>query len=199
MQNGEKHAWDVLTGLEPGDVCRRAAADFDHSAGCFRLRIFSRDISVSVRDRHISGGSVMIDSWLERLTGHARLSALWYLISARDVPFTGKLVKPGEMGGGDIYERGTHVLPLDKIADKYGSNIPVFLERGRELGGEPEVYGDASIRLTPFPRVQVVLLLWEKDPEFAARAGLLFDSSARFSLPVDIIWSTAMMNLLAML
>ena len=199
MQHGEKHAWDILAGLVPEDVCRRAAVEYDHSKECFRLRIFSRDIFISVRDRHISGGSVMIDSWLERLTGHARLSALWYLISARDVPFTGKLVKPGEMGGGDIYERGTHVLPLDVIAEKYGSDVTAFLESGRELGGEQEVYGDASIRLTPFPRVQVVLLLWKRDTEFAARAGLLFDSSIKYSLPVDIIWSTAMMSLLAML
>jgi hypothetical protein len=43
------------------------------------------------------------------------------------------------------------------------------------------------------------LLLWKKDPEFTARAGLLFDSSARLHLPVDVIWSTAMMSLLAML
>lgn len=103
------------------------------------------------------------------------------------------------MGGGEIYERGTHVLPLDRVSDRYGTDVPGFLARGRELGGEPTDYADASLRLFPFPRVPVVLLLWEKGPEFAARASLLFDSSARFHLPVDIIWSTAMMSLLAML
>ena len=198
MQNGENHAWDVLLSLDPDDVCRRAAINFDCSTECYKLRLFSRDVLISLRDRRISGNSALVDDWLERLTGHARLSALWYLISAREVPFTGKLVKPGEMGGGDIYERGTHVLPLDSIAEKYGSDVPAFFEQGRELGGEQLEYGDASLRLTPFPRVQVVLLLWQKDPEFPARAGLLFDSSTRFSLPIDIIWSTAMMSLLAM-
>ncbi|MBL7165191.1 MAG: DUF3786 domain-containing protein [Dehalococcoidales bacterium] len=149
--------------------------------------------------RRISGDSPAADILLEQLGGYARLSALWYLVGARDIPVSGKLVKPGDMGGGEIYQRGTHVLPLDRIAERYGSDVPGFLARGRELGSEQAEYGDASLRLFPFPRVPVVLLLWKKDPEFVARAGLLFDSSARFHLPVDVIWSTAMISLLAML
>ena len=198
-QSGEEHAWGLLSDLDPEDVCRRAEISFDHPAGCFKLRLFSADILVCTRYRRISGDSPAADILLERLGGYARLSALWYLVGARDIPASGKLVKPGDMGGGEIYQRGTHVLPLDRIAERYGGDVPGFLARGRELGGEQTKYGDASLRFFPFPRVPVVLLLWKKDPEFAARAGLLFDSSARFHLPADVIWSTAMMSLLATL
>lgn len=198
-QSGEEHAWGLLSDLDPEDVCRRADVSFDHPAGCFKLRLFSADILVCTRYRRISGDSPAADILLERLGGYARLSALWYLVGARDIPASGKLVKPGDMGGGEIYQRGTHVLPLDRIAERYGGDVPGFLARGRELGGEQTKYGDASLRFFPFPRVPVVLLLWKKDPEFAARAGLLFDSSARFHLPADVIWSTAMMSLLATL
>ena len=198
-QSGEEHAWGLLSDLDPEDVCRRADVGFDYPAGCFKLRLFSADILVFTGYRRISGDSPAADILLEQLGGYARLSALWYLVGARDIPVSGKLVKPGDMGGGEMYQRGTHVLPLDRIAERYGSDVPGFLARGRELGSEQAEYGDASLRLFPFPRVPVVLLLWKKDPEFVARAGLLFDSSARFHLPVDVIWSTAMISLLAML
>jgi hypothetical protein len=198
-KSGEEHAWELLSDLDPEDVCRRADVSFDCATGCFKLRLFSADILVCTSYRSISGDSPATNILLERLGGYARLSALWYLVGARDIPVSGKLVKPGDMGGGEIYERGTHVLPLDRIAEKYGSDVPGFLARGRELGGKQAEYRDVSLRLLVFPRVPVVVLLWKKDPEFAARAGLLFDSSARFHLPVDVIWSTAMVSLLAML
>ena len=199
MPSGEEHAWEVLARLDPEVVCRRAQVAFCPPAGHYVLRLFSERMLVSTKDRRISGSSPAAGVLLERLGGHARLSSLWYLVGARDIPLSGRLVRPGDIGGGEIYERGTHVLPLDRIAHRYGSDACGFLARGRELGGEETEYGDASLSLFPFPRVSVVLLLWKNDPEFAARAGLLFDSSARFHLPVDIVWSTAMMTLQGML
>ncbi|MCP5002753.1 MAG: DUF3786 domain-containing protein, partial [Planctomycetes bacterium] len=47
--------------------------------------------------------------------------------------------------------------------------------------------------LFPFPRVQVVLIIWLGDDEFAPKSSLLFDSSCVSHLSTDIIWSAAMM------
>jgi len=199
MPTGEERAWETLTGLDPEHVCLRAGVTYEPSTGCFAVRVFSAGVIVSTRDGRVFGSSPEADALLERLAGHATLSLLWYLTSARDVPLSGRLVKPGDLGGGRIYERGTHVLPLHRVAEKYGTDVCAFLARGEELGGTRLGYADASLRLLPFPRVPVVVLLWKKDAEFAPRAGLLFDSSARYQLPVDIIWSTAMMSLLAVL
>jgi hypothetical protein len=60
-------------------------------------------------------------------------------------------------------------------------------------------YGDTSVRLFPFPRVPVVLIIWKQDKEFPARADILLDSTCSEHLPTDIIWSTAMMSILTML
>ena len=98
-----------------------------------------------------------------------------------------------------IFLKGSHMLPLDRIVERYGSDVQGFLMRGREFGGVQLNYGDASFRFFPFPRVPVVLLLWKKDDEFPARADLLFDSTCTIHLPPDIIWSTAMLSILAML
>ncbi len=91
------------------------------------------------------------------------------------------------------------MLPLNRLAQKYGNDGNGFIEKGKSLGGEIQNYGDASIRLLPFPGVPVVLSLWLSDEEFPARADLLLDSSCDLQLPPDIAWSVAMMSVLVML
>jgi hypothetical protein len=49
------------------------------------------------------------------------------------------------------------------------------------------------------PRIPVTLILWLSDEEFPARADLLFDSTCEIHLPLDILWSIAMMTILVFL
>ncbi len=198
-RTGEEHAWGVLSELDREDVCRRAGTTRDDVSGTFSLSLFGQEVLISTERREILARSPQGSALLDGIGGHAGLAVLWYLIGASDVPLSGRLVKPGDLAGGEIYLRGTHVLPLDRIAVRYGSDPDGFLSRGRGLGGEPLQFADASVRLYPFPRVASALLLWVKDSEFAARSSLLFDSTCTLHLPVDIIWSTAMMCTLAML
>lgn len=199
MLAGEKHAWALLLELSPQDVCRRAKVAFERLAGVYILKSFLQDIHVSPKNRVIHGHSPISDLLLNKLHRFSILSILWYLINAKDIPLSGELKRPADMSGGQIYWRGSHILPLNKIAEKYSSNIEEFLERGKELGGEQLSYGDASLRLFPFPRVAVTILLWGKDAEFSSHADLLFDSTCELQLPPDIIWATAMMSILIML
>jgi hypothetical protein len=60
-------------------------------------------------------------------------------------------------------------------------------------------YGDASLKLYPFPRLPVVIILWEEDDEFSPRVDILFDSTCEFHLALDILWSAAMESLLIMI
>jgi hypothetical protein len=55
------------------------------------------------------------------------------------------------------------------------------------------------LKLLPFPRIPVFLILWLKDEEYPPRADLLFDSTCEAQAPLDIIWSIAMVSLLVML
>ena len=90
------------------------------------------------------------------------------------------------------------MLPLDRLVEKYSSNVESLIKIGISLGGEQMNLGDAAVRLFPFPRVPVALLIWKHDEEFPARADILFDSTCSEHLPTDIVWSTAMMSLLVM-
>ena len=199
MLSGEAQAWVILGGLDPEDIGSRAGIGFDRESGSYILESFAQDIFISLKDKRMFGSSPISDCLLHKLGRYSRLSVLYYLIGARDIPLSGKLVKPDDMSGGLIYLKGTHALPLDKLAERYGSDISGFLNRGRELGGEPLSYGDASLRLFPFPVIPVVLIIWKGDDEFPPRANLLFDATCEAHLTSDVIWSTAMMSVLMML
>ncbi|HXY53499.1 MAG TPA: DUF3786 domain-containing protein [Nitrospirota bacterium] len=196
---GEDKAWEILATLEPDGVCRAAAVSYDRAARHYIVKSLGMDVLVASQARKITSTAPGSEVLLKRLRYFFDLSVLWYLVSARDIAFTGRLVRLQDVKGGEIFTRGSHVLPLDRMAEKYRKDREGFLGRGAKLGGEQMKFGDAAVRLYPFPRLPAILTLWTEDEEFPARADLMFDSTCTMQLPTDIIWSIAMMCVLAML
>ena len=92
------------------------------------------------------------------------------------------------------------MLPLDRIASLYGKDKTAFIGQGEKFCAEVVNYGDAALRLLPFPRVPITMILWLEDEEFPARADLLFDSTCDLQISLsDIVWSLAMLTCLVML
>ena len=199
MSSGEEKAWHILRDLSPGDVCGNALVKYDPLSGTYLLRSFGLDISVQPQYTRIYSDAPEAGVLLDRLGYCSRLSILNYLTSAKNIPMSGRLLQPVNLKGGHSFFRGTHLLPLDKLAITYESNAKSFLKRGTELDGVQLDYGDASLQLFPFPRIPVVIILWLEDEEFPARTDLLFDSTCEFHLPLDMLWSTAMKSLLMMM
>ncbi|HAM51298.1 MAG TPA: hypothetical protein DCP92_11650 [Nitrospiraceae bacterium] len=199
MSPGEEKAWESLGKLNPDDVCVRTDATFDASSGLYTIKSFGKDIFISHRERKIFSHSPNSDVLLQRLGYFFNFSVLCYLTMAKDMSLTGRLLKPANMKSGQLFFRGSHVLPLDKIAQRFGNDTDSFLKRGEYVCGERLTYGDASLRLLPLPRVPAILILWSADEEFLPRADLLFDSSVEIQLPIDVIWSIAMLSVLVML
>jgi len=199
MLTGEEKAWESLRKLSPDEVCARTDSAFDTTSGLYTIRSFGKDILISPLEKRIFSHSPGSDMLLQRLGYFFTFSALCYLTLAKDTLVTGRLIKPANMKSGQLFFRGSHVLPLDKLAQKFGNELDVFLKKGGELCGERLNYGDASLRLLPLPRVPVVLILWKEDDEFPPRAELLLDSSVEIQLPIDVVWSIAMLSLLVML
>jgi hypothetical protein len=196
---GEDKAWEILATMEPREVCRAAAVSYDAVSESYGIKSFGMDFSVSMREKVITSASAGSELLLQKLGYFFRLSVLWYLVSAKDIACTGRLVKLQNIRGGDIFTKGSHVLPLEPLAGKYGQNKEGFIEKGRILGGKMESFGDAALRLFPLPHIPVILSLWLEDEEFPARADLFFDSTCGLQIPTDIIWSVAMMSVLVML
>lgn len=198
MSTGEEKIWETLAGLDPKEVCRRSGATFDAASGLYSLKSFSNNFHISPLEKRISGHSPSDDAMMKKLGYFFGLSLLGYLAVAKDVHPGGRLVKPINMTGGQLFFRGSHVLPLEKLAEKYGDDREAFLRAGTALGGDISGYGNASLKLFPFPITPVTMILWTSDEEFPPRVDLLFDSVIEFQLPVDVIWSIAMMSLIAM-
>ena len=196
---GEDKAWEILATLDPDDVCRAAAVSYDRAAERYTVKSLGMDVLVTSKARTIAGLAPGNEALLKRLRYFFDLSVLWYLVSAKDIALTGRLVKLQDVRGGEIFTKGSHILPLDRVAQKFGKDQEGFLKRGTSLGGETVKFGDASVRLYPFPRIPAILTLWLEDEEFPARADLMFDSTCTMQLATDIIWSIAMMCALVML
>jgi hypothetical protein len=199
MIAGEAQAWDVLNSLDPEAVCSRTRAIFNGKSQTFKLKFFSHYIDISLQSKFISSREREGELLLEKLRNYANLAILGYLIHASNISPSGKYVNPADLAGGQIYTGGTHVLPVQLIADKYCTDRKQFIERGRILGGQEVSLAEASLLMYPFPRIAVAILLWLQDDEFPARSVLLVDSSLQQQLPPDALWMTAMMCLMALL
>jgi hypothetical protein len=199
ISSGEEKAWRILRGLDPFDVCRNASVVFDEKNRYYILRSFCIDFSVIPEEKIIKGATHQGETIIKKYSYFFIHSCLWYLINAKDIPLTGRLIKPVNIKGGEMFFRGSHVLPLDNMAKKYGDDKEAFIKKGEELCAEVLDYGDASLKILPMPRIPVTLILWLKDEEFPPRADLLLDSTYELQLPLDILWSIAMLSILVMI
>ena len=196
---GEAKAWETLAGLMPKDVCSGAMAIYDESARAYTIKAFGIDFTVSPDSRTIASKDPRAGLFLERYKDFFKLAVLWYMTSGKDIPATGRLIRPLDVKGGQRFFSGTHLLPLDRIEDRFARDKAAFIEQGLKFGAEIATYGDAAVRLYPLPRVPVTIILWLQDEEYPARATLFFDSTVDFQLSLsDMVWSVAMMTTLVM-
>ena len=197
--SGDQLAWALVAEKEPGLICKQADVRYDFVANKFIMQCFGQEISVDASNYTITSNSALGERLLRGLGHFFDLAALWYLGRAKDIPPSGRMISPASLSGGEIFQRGTHVLPLDQIAARYGGDFEGFYQKGMELGGQQMEHGEASLRLHPFPRVPVTMILWGADEEFPARVDMFFDATCEQHLPTDVIWSTAMTTALIMM
>ncbi len=199
MQSGEDKAWQLLAEADPDVICRNAAVRFDAVTGQYILASCGMDFYISPGEKLIESTAADGAVLLGKLGYFFRLSVPWYMTSANDIPLSSRLVKPEDMKGGHHFFRGSHVMPLDRVAGKYARDAEGFMMKGVHFGGTPVQYGDAAFVLLPFPRIPLTVILWTADEEFDARVELLLDATCELQLPIDIIWSISMMSLLLLL
>jgi hypothetical protein len=196
---GESKAWGLLAASDPAVVCARAGVGYDAFSGAYLLPSFGQQFSVEPGRRQILSLQPDGEVFLKRHASFFRLSVLWYLVRASPANTSGNLVKPASLPGGEIFFKGSHVLPLEALAEKYATRPEAFLAAGLALGGQAAAHGDAAVVLMPLPKIPTTVILWTEDDEFPARADLLFDATGPQHLPLDILWSVAMLSVLPLL
>lgn len=201
IQHGEEKAWEQVCGLSRADVSSRTLAVFDEKAGAYLLRSFGIDFQVNPCEMLIACPSERGDLFLNKLRDFFRISVLWYMSHAKDIPPTGRLIRPVDVKGGHRFTTGTHMLPVDVIAGMFSRDKEGFIDKARRYGAEViDGLGDAGVRFYPLPRVPVTMILWVADEEFPERVDIFFDSTCEFQLALsDIIWAVAMMCCIVMI
>ncbi|MBF0472915.1 MAG: DUF3786 domain-containing protein [Nitrospirae bacterium] len=197
MTSGESLAWERLISADPASVCKSANVQFDSINHCYKIESFGFEFNISLKDKVIS--SIYGQHLLNNLSMYYMFSVLWYLFSAKNIPLSGRLIKPEDISGGQLFVQGTHILPLNDLINRYNDDLNGFIDKAMTLNADKTSYGDVSVRLFPFPLTPVEIILWRGDEEFQAKASLLFDSTCERHLPVDVLWSIAMMTLDLML
>jgi hypothetical protein len=199
MFSGEEKIWEAISNLDPADVCKKVDVLYDRDTASYDLKSFGFTFLISPLKREIWNLSEEGEILTKRLAYFFHPSVLSYLVNTKEIVPSGRLIKPENIRGGEFFFQGSHMLPLNKVADKYGNDKEGFIAKGKELSGRLLEFGDASFELLPMPRIPVTLILWLSDEEFPARADLLFDSTCEIHLPLDILWSIAMMSILVFL
>ncbi len=121
--------------------------------------------------------------------GLVALALLEHLVKRGRLEPEGELVNENHLPGGPTFFRGPHVMASVRIAREFARKGGEFLRRGRYWGGRPEAYGEFALRFTVFPGLDWVVVLWEEDEEFPARAQYLFDRGLARVFRLDVIWA----------
>jgi hypothetical protein len=177
--------WKTLSGLDINDVKRRSLSDYNPETQSYRLRILNRDYAISPAKRSVELAESLPD---QSPDFYLQLSAVNYLIGAKDLPQIGKWTAETQFPSGPLFFRGPHKMPTHKLEKAFGRNQDGFASLSLSLGGKKVDGGDCALEFFFFPRLPVRLILWLADEEFPARVIYLFDSSADQHFKLDGLW-----------
>jgi Domain of unknown function (DUF3786) len=169
--------WQELSQLAPAEVTRRTGVAFVE--GIFRLPFLNLVLKVDPvrRTLHIKGAESRDPGF--RLC----LTTLLYL-SRVDPGALGQLVSPLELTGGANFfmERGAHGLPHSPLEERFGHDLPGFLQAGEFLGAKRVTAGDAALDFQVFPGLTVEVILWLADEEFSGQVSFQVPGS------LELVW-----------
>ncbi len=182
-----KGLWQQLLQLEPQETAKRAKCKYTAHPDRYIVTLLNTEYAVNLSDKRIF--SVQSDLPEVPATFIEQLCILAYLISARDLPLAGKLVRAEELPAGQFFFRGLHSLPTDKLAKAFGDCPERLYRITEQFAANKCEFGDASAELYVLPRVPIAMIIWAGDDEFDARASILFDQTAASQLPLDALLS----------
>jgi hypothetical protein len=182
--------WENLREMDPAAVSSNAMVRFDQARRAYRVPFLEDELLCLLDDGMVEfsrPGSI------HRLSFELVLAVLHYLLESRMKPLQGQWVSEKDLPGGELFFRGPHVIPTDRLLDLFGRNPGLFRKAAERLGGSPVPMADAGCRFWAFPRVPVLFLLWTGDDEFEPVLHVRFDRSVTDQIrTLDTIW--ALMN-----
>jgi hypothetical protein len=162
-------AWIRLTDSNIQNLTEGAGATFRN--GEISLPSFNQCVRIDLATKSMRIG-------LGELVIFDRILALHYLLGCGQSKLTGNLISFAQAPGGEMYYSAFKKRSIDRLAEMFGDGPENLIRIGYLLGGEPIKMATAAVKLSVYPMLPVVVLIWQGDDEVAPAANLLFDESA---------------------
>jgi hypothetical protein len=126
-----------------------------------------------------------------------KILVLHYLIQADGIPATGEQITFKQITGGLAYYPAFHRRSIIPILNKFGNGLNNFIIASEKIGGVRSGNSNYSAFFQAFPRVPVIINLWEGDDELPADGNIVFDSSITSYLTTEDI--AVLCNIIALM
>jgi hypothetical protein len=181
--------WDRLREADPGVICRNAEVAYDPGGAAYVVPFLNSEFLCSAERQCVEP---LRRGFFGAPDFQFYLVLLHYLLEAKPVSISGKWVSEKEIPGGELFFRGPHGLPIEPLTKIFGRRTDLFRAVADKTGGTPVAMGDLAFQFVTFPRIPLVLVLWEGDEEFDPEMRLRFDSTVTSQLErLDAIWALA--------
>ena len=173
---------DLLSTAEPGVITERTGALFENNE--YRLSYFDETVTITLPEISFSP---------EKLPLMEKILILHYLTTWEDHPCRGEPVDFKNLPGGSFYQSTYKKRGPDLILRLFGSTPEALLKAGLKMGGRKAEYGDVSVTIPIFPKIETTIIIHRGDDEFPPEAQILFqDDIIRFLSLEDVALLSSM-------
>jgi hypothetical protein len=182
-----KAARKLAIGLDPLAASVRCGTQFEAadagSGGLISLRFFGDDVAIRFPELEVQPDSP--------LPPHIQALLVYHLAISDGALPTGDWRAFADLPDGRFYAQAFQGYTGDALVRRLGGQSDKLANAIASVGGralareELATNADCAWVVPALPRVPVAIVWWHSDDEFAARAELLFDSTASHHLPID--------------
>jgi hypothetical protein len=188
-----KKACDKLKGLDIEAISINSRANLNSTKNSLTVKYLNKDYIIDLRNPD----SIRAGEKEAKLT--EKILILHYLINAKDIPLTGKMISFRDIKGANIYYPNFKKRAIDPLVKVFGNNAEGLYKAGEKFEALKENYGDKSIKINIFPKIPVTYVIWEGDDEFDANGTILMDNTIQHLLPGEDIVLAASFGVYALI
>jgi len=167
-------AAEILRRAEPDSVCTRTGATYESEI--YGVTLLGTVYEIRMPDvSFVREGTPTI---LEVLVLH-------YLTTMEEKPVTGEFISFSNIPNGMFYFTSFKQRALDKLVGRFAKKPEMLVAAGAALGGRKWTAGKYSSVIPVFPKIDLVVQIYEADDEFPAEANMLFSDNIVNFLPAE--------------
>jgi hypothetical protein len=162
-----------LRAIDPRQVAERSAAKWHEGQGAGELEI----VFLNQRYRVLLPGAEVKDAAGLEPPLVRRVLILHYLIQAQGKDLARRWVDFRSLPGGVVYYPVFRGRVIARLVRMFGERPQALISAAAPLGGRAIAMADWAVEIPAFPRVPVVLALWEASDEFAPEGTIMYDDA----------------------